>query len=331
MEFCYILNDEHDPAYNLALEEILFVDAVRTRAGFLMLWMNDPVVVVGRYQNTAEEVNSEYTRALGVRVVRRMTGGGAVYHDRGNLNYTIIAPSRESSLDVKSFAVPLLEFLRSLGVDGELSGRNDVTVDGRKISGVAQYTRSGIVLHHGTVLFDSRLEDVGKALNVRAEKFESKGFKSVRSRVTNVRPFLKNTMTIEEFRESFAKFLREYYGARTVRPPTDEETALAFSLAASKYGTEAWTWGQSPPFTVRLSRRFAAGTVQLGLVVTEGRVTEARVLGDFFSADGVESVENALKGIPYPFADLRATLTDELLEGAFSGIDPEHIREFFAR
>lgn len=328
MEFTYIVNDEHDPAYNLALEETLFEKAVQLRTGFLMLWSNSPVVVVGRYQNAAEEVNLTYLRTHGIRVMRRMSGGGAVYHDAGNLNYTIVTPAA-GMLDVRSFGEPLVAFLRSMNVDAQLSGRNDVTVGGRKISGVAQYSREGVALHHGTILFDSDLDAVELALNVNAEKFQSKGFKSVRSRVTNLRPFLNAGFSIETFRQSFAVSLCEYYGARAVRRPNAEEESRAHALTAQKYRTDEWTWGKSPQFTLKTSRRFAAGTVQLGLAVSGGRVTQARVWGDFFSAGGVESVECALTGCAYPFTGLSQTLPDELLRSAFSGIEPEQIRAFF--
>ena len=329
MSFSYIVNEERNPAFNLALEETLFEKAVQTRNGFLMLWSNLPVVVVGRYQNAAEEVNLPFVREKHIRVVHRMSGGGAVYHDSGNLNYTIITPA-VGRLDVRAFGEPLVAFLCSLGVGAQLSGRNDVTVCGRKISGVAQYVREGVALHHGTILFDSALDIVEMALNVNAEKFQSKGFKSVRSRVTNLRPFLNAGVTIEQFRESFAAFLREYYRAEIVRIPDREELARACALAADKYSSDGWTWEQSPPFSVKNKRRFAAGAVQLALVVQDGRVADARVSGDFFSAGGVEEVERALIGQLYPFSDLRATLPDELLSNAFLGIDVEQLRTFFS-
>jgi len=328
MEFTYIVNDEHDPAYNLALEESLFESAVRTGNSFVMLWSNAPAVVVGRYQNAAEEVNQQFVRDHHIRVVRRMSGGGAVYHDAGNLNYTTIVHAA-GTLDVRSFGEPLVAFLRSLDIAAQLSGRNDVTVGERKVSGVAQYSRDGVALHHGTILFDSDLDAVERALNVSAEKFQSKGFKSVRSRVTNLRPLLNTDLTLEQFREAFAASLCKYYGALARRRPVAEETDRAHVLAADKYDTDAWTWGLSPQFTVKNVRRFSAGMVQLGLVVSEGYVKEARLSGDFFSGGGIDEVERALVGRVYPFDGLSKVLPDSMLHRAFSGIAPEQIRELF--
>ena len=322
MNFSYILNDAHDPRYNLALEEVLFEEAVKTREGFLMLWSNDPTVVVGRFQNTAQEVTREFIAPRGIHVVRRITGGGAVYHDRGNLNYSVILPSRDGSrLDIQAFSVPLLQYLQSLGVAAERSGRNDVTVKGCKISGVAQYAAAGMVLHHGTILFESRLEDVERALRVKPEKYQSKGFRSVRSRITNLLPHLPQKMTLERFQTGFAAALIRFYHAETVRSPT---------AAVSKYASWNWTWGSSPDFTVNSERRFSGGTVQIGLVVKEGRVEDCRIYGDFFSLGTPGEVEARIRGQRYPFVGLEALLPDELLERSFVSVSPAEFRAFLA-
>ena len=331
MNFSYILNDAHDPRYNLALEEVLFEEAVKTREGFLMLWSNDPTVVVGRFQNTAQEVTREFIAPRGIHVVRRITGGGAVYHDRGNLNYSVILPSRDGSrLDIQAFSVPLLQYLQSLGVAAERSGRNDVTVKGCQISGVAQYAAAGMVLHHGTILFDSRLEDVERALRVKPEKYQSKGFRSVRSRITNLLPHLPQKMTLERFQTGFAAALIRFYHAETVRSPTAAEALNARELAVSKYASWNWTWGSSPDFTVNSERRFSGGTVQIGLVVKEGRVEDCRIYGDFFSLGTPGEVEARIRGQRYPFVGLEALLPDELLERSFVSVSPAEFRAFLA-
>lgn len=331
MNFNYILNDAHDPRYNLALEEVLCEEAAKRREGFLMLWSNDPTVVVGRFQNTAQEVMREFIAPRGIHVVRRITGGGAVYHDRGNLNYSVILPSQdESRLDIQAFSVPLLQYLWSLGVAAEHTGRNDVTVKGCKISGVAQYAAAGMVLHHGTILFDSRLEDVERALRVKPEKYQSKGFRSVRSRVTNLLPHLPQKMTLERFQAGFAAALIRFYHAETVRPPTAAEALNAQELAVSKYASWNWTWGNSPDFTVNNERRFSGGTVQIGLVVKEGRVEDCRIYGDFFSLGTPGEVEARIRGQRYPFVGLEALLPDELLKRSFLSVSPGEFRAFLA-
>jgi lipoate-protein ligase A len=189
-------NDNTDPYLNLALEEHLLTTS---RQDCFMLWRNRPAIIVGRNQNTAEEINAAFVRDRGVAVVRRLSGGGAVYHDLGNLNYTFIAHDSRRSFDFAGFAQPILAVLRSLGVAAEFAGRNDLLIDGRKFSGNAQYVQGGKVLHHGTLLFDSDLTVLGQALAVKPEKYESKGVKSVASRVTNIAPHLPRPITVDQF------------------------------------------------------------------------------------------------------------------------------------
>jgi lipoate-protein ligase A len=182
-----IINESVNPYYNLALEEYLLKE---TDPGddLFMLWQNRPAIIVGRNQNTWDEINLDFVRKNNIAVVRRMTGGGAVYHDLGNLNFTFIARDRKESsaiLDFARFARPVVDALRELGVPAEFSGRNDIVVDGAKVSGNAQYRYKDLVLHHGTLLFDSRIEDMVQALNVSKDKIASKGVASVRSRVAS--------------------------------------------------------------------------------------------------------------------------------------------------
>jgi lipoate-protein ligase A len=294
-----------------------------------MLWINDPTIVIGRYQNTAEEVNCNFVASHNINVVRRITGGGAVYHDHGNLNYTVIQPvSNEEALNIRAFEIPLIEHLRSLGIKAECTGRNDITVGGRKFSGVAQYCANGVVLHHGTLLYNSKLDDVSKALRVKSEKFQSKGFKSVRTRVVNLCDFLSCPAPIEKFRRGLAEALIHFYRIKEVRPPSAEEERTTLRLKAEKYDTREWTWNQSPRFTYVSQKRFPGGLVQVGFVVEKGRITDCRIHGDYFALIGPEEVEKRLCGQLYPFEKLPASLDNELLERTFCAIDPEELRRF---
>lgn len=251
-----------------------------------------------------------------------------MYHDCGVLNYTVITQaSEEEALNVKAFGAPLLGFLRSLGVDARTTGRNDVTVEGHKVSGAALHSRNDVVLYHGSILFDVELENLERSLLVKPDKFLSKGFKSVRSRVANLRRYLGET-TFARFRDDFAASLRAFYGAVASRRSSPDESAKARALADGKYGTDAWTWGQSPNFSMRTSRRFPAGEVQFSLIVEGGCVTACRISGDFFSNCGVEEVERLLIGSPYPFGSL-SNLDDALLTRAFLNIPPHEIRALF--
>ena len=197
MEFKFLTHDNTDAYFNLASEEYLLK---QTDGYYFYLWINAPAVIVGVNQNALQEVNLSYTQTNGIKVVRRLTGGGAVYHDLGNLCYTVIAPFSESENNYKKFTAPVIEYLNELGVKAEFSGRNDITVDGKKISGNAQTVYKNRIMHHGTILFSSDMTVLEKALNPNKLKIESKGIKSVRARVTNVSNCLKNPLTIQEFK-----------------------------------------------------------------------------------------------------------------------------------
>ena len=185
-----------DPAFNLAAEQYVFENLPKDRMYF-MLWQNDNAIIIGKYQNTLAEINEKNVLENGMKVVRRLSGGGAVYHDLGNLNFTFIADAGElEELNMRVFCQPIVKALAKIGITAEINGRNDITIDGRKFSGNAQYMRSGRIMHHGTIMFDSNLEMVQKALNVDPSKIESKGKKSVRSRVTNIREYLREDISL---------------------------------------------------------------------------------------------------------------------------------------
>ena len=196
-KFKFITHDNHDAYFNIASEEYLLK---HTDGFYFYLWINDPAVIVGTNQNAIEEVNLSYTQENGIKVVRRMTGGGTVYHDGGNLCYTVIAPFNPEQDNYKAFTAPVIEYLNSIGVKAEFSGRNDITVDGMKISGNAQTVYKNRIMHHGTLLFDTDMSVLGSALNPSKLKIESKGIKSVRARVTNISEHLGGKMSITEFR-----------------------------------------------------------------------------------------------------------------------------------
>ena len=202
-----IRNQSNDPRFNLALEEYVFYH-FNPDQEYVILWQNEPSVIVGRNQNTIEEINYKFIKEHNINVVRRMSGGGAVYHDLGNLNYTFIVNSdQDVSSNFKKFTEPVVSALAKLGVQAAFSGRNDITIDGRKFSGNAQHYAKNRLLHHGTILFNSDLSVVQEALNVKIDKLQSKGIKSVRSRVTNVYPYLKEKITVDEFKDTLLKFI----------------------------------------------------------------------------------------------------------------------------
>jgi lipoate-protein ligase A len=316
-----------DPRINLALEEYVFRH-IRAADSFLTFYINEPSIIIGRNQNTLEEINHEYVSEHGIHVVRRVSGGGAVYHDLGNLNFSIIAPySPERFNRYDEFTRPVVDVLRDLGVPAELGGRNDLLVEGRKISGNAQFTSGDRMFSHGTVLFDSDLDRVSEALNVKMSKIESKGIKSVRSRVVNISEYLNEPVDIHEFR---LRVLERIFGSRTEVPTlelTDADWEGVRALTARKYGTWEWNFGESPNFNVQRTKRFPTGEIDLRIDVHRGAISGVRIFGDFIGQREVSEVEQRLLGVRYELDDLVHALRDAEIGEYFGGVSREEFLE----
>ncbi|HQO84037.1 MAG TPA: lipoate--protein ligase [Synergistales bacterium] len=318
----YIENRKTDPRFNLALEEVLFQSADEKEECFFLLWQNEPTVVVGRFQNTLEEINVPVVREKGIHVVRRLSGGGAVYHDLGNLNFTfILRTENPQDLDFRKMTEPVISALWSLGVDGGLVGRNDLVIQGKKFSGNAQYMREGRFLHHGTILYDSNLDVLEEVLQTDPDKFKSKGVKSVRSRVTNIKPHLKGEPDIEEFRRALLFTVKERWPGLQISPPDPSVQEKAMALAESKYGTWDWNYGASPEFDLRKERRFDFGKVDVRLNVRKGNITSCRIFGDFFGNGDIASLEDGLAGTQFSEKGLSGTLARVDVSHYISGMD----------
>lgn len=293
----YIRNDSTDPYYNLAFEEYVFKN-IRKNDTVLLLWQNEPSVIIGQHQNTVEEINSDYIYNNDIKVVRRITGGGAVYHDLGNLNYSFLIPDVKADIDFGTFTRPLIAALRTLGVAAEQTGRNDITVAGKKISGNAQHYGNKILLHHGTILFDSQLDNVSKALSVKDGKIKSKGIKSVRSRVTNIRPYLTSDMTMKEFKKYLLKSFPESEVLEICELNAGERRKVT-ELSEEKYRTYDWNYGYVPECDIERKRFFPGGLVEARIKLEKGRIYEIKIFGDYFSLCDTSEFEAALTGIKY--------------------------------
>jgi lipoate-protein ligase A len=316
-----------DPRVNLALEEY----ALRNfdiGESYLLFYVNEPSVIIGKHQNTVEEINQDFIHERGIHVVRRISGGGAVYHDLGNLNFSFITRYDISRFNnYAEFNGPVIRALRKLGVPAELSGRNDILADGRKISGNAQFTTGERMFSHGTLLFDSTLDDVVRALNVKAGKIESKGIKSIRSRVANITEFLDRPMTVEELRLTL---LEEIFGSATELPRralTDEEWEGVHRLSESKYRTWEWNYGLSPRFNVQRVKRFGIGEIDARLDVEEGMIRGVRFFGDFFARREMAELEAALAGVRYERGDIHAALARADIASFFAEVTAEELAE----
>ncbi len=320
----YIENYSNDPHYNLAFEEYCFKNLDKSE-DYVILWINGPAIIVGKNQNTIEEVNSEYVRENGIKVVRRVTGGGAVYHDLGNLNFSIItSASGNERIDFKKYNIPILKALEKLGIKGELSGRNDMTIDEKKFSGIAQSVWKNRVLNHGTLLFDTELDVLSKALNVKADKYESKGVKSVRSRVTNIRNYLTEDADIDVFRDLLLKYIFEMEGlSPQIYKLKDEELKDIDKLYEEKYSTWEWNYGESPDFNYKNYKKFPFGSIELRLNVHNGVIKECKIFGDFFGTMDVKVLEEKLVGLKYNRETLIEELQEEPLDKYFGNITLE--------
>lgn len=318
----YLESTNTDPYYNLALEQVVF-DGPGQQDTCCMLWQNDNTIVVGKHQNTLQEVNMAYVEEHQIRVARRLSGGGAVYHDMGNVNFTFIAPHEGAEMDFSSFCRPVAAALAQMGVTAQISGRNDMTIDGKKFSGNSQYVKHGRVMHHGTILYDSDLSVVGRALRVPEDKIVSKGLPSVRSRVTNVRPYVKEDLPTGEFLVRLRQALWDMYPMQRLEL-TPEQKEQVEQLRATLYSTWDWNFGASPPCQIVKKRRIeGCGQLEVHMDVERGALTSLHFYGDYFSMEEPEKLAERLIGCPLEEEALRRRLEGVALERYFRGMGLE--------
>lgn len=318
-----VLNPSTDPYYNLALEEFLLKNYLE--GVVVMLWQNDRTIVVGRHQNTLEEINYGYVKEKKIRVVRRTTGGGAVYHDMGNLNYSIITDRCDKEEGIRKYVEPIIQVMGKIDVHAVFSGRNDIMVGDKKVSGTAQRIYGHRILNHGCLLYESDLEEIGKSLNVRKEKFQSKAIKSVRSRVGNVRDFLSTPLSLEEFKEMLKERLLE--DGYEVLSFSQEEKREIEKLQKDKYEAWEWTYGNPIKCMIHNYKHYQGGTVEAYVNVAQGRISECRFYGDFMALRPVSEVEASLIGCRYWQEDLEAVLSGIPLKDYFGEINIKEIIE----
>ncbi len=314
------------PYDNLALEEHLFTTLPKGESA-LLLWQNDNTIVVGKNQNAAAEVNLAYVNANGIRVARRCSGGGAVYHDMGNLNFTIITTQRQfEAFHFQSFVTPVLQALASFGLQAEFTGRNDLTLNGKKFCGNAQYAKGDKLLHHGCIMLSTDLTKVGNALTANKKKFDTKAVKSVASRVTTINAQAERPIAMAEFKARLQQFVFAEGGMTPYVLSVQDSAAIA-RLSREQYATPAWIYKTLGAYHTTNEQRFAWGLVQVAFDAKDGKIAQIDFAGDFFGAQSIDALCAALVGAP-----LDASLCDVLarLDVAqyLQGATPQEIASF---
>jgi len=295
-----------DPYFNLAAEEYFLK---HFQEDFFMLWRSKPSVVVGKHQNALAEINHEFVRETQIPVARRLSGGGTVFHDPGNVNFTFIRNVKDiSEVNFKVFTVPVVAALKKLGVDAYTTGRNDLMIDGKKISGNAEHVHKNRVLHHGTLLFDSQLEALKGALKVDLTKFEDKAVQSNRSEVTNIANYLPNPISVGEFTQFIFEEICGTYPDFEVYQPTLQDIAAIEKLAIEKYQTWDWIFGYSPRYRFANTIETVNGAISVSLFVEKGRISEAAFSGEI--QEGIaQKLAEVLVGCRHDWDEVNRTLS----------------------
>ncbi|EPT78923.1 lipoate--protein ligase [Streptococcus agalactiae] len=321
----YIVNTSNDPAYNVALEAYAFQKLTDIDEIFI-LWINEPAIIIGRHQNTIQEINKEFIDKNGIHVVRRLSGGGAVYHDLNNLNYTIISNNtQEGAFDFQTFSKPVIDTLAKLGVKAEFTGRNDLEINGQKFAGNAQAYYKGRMMHHGCLLFDVDMSVLGQALKVSKDKIESKGIKSVRARVTNIVDHLSDKITVQEFSDAILAQVKEEYPETDEYVLSDAELSEIQAMRDNQFATWDWTYGKAPEYTIERGVRYPAGKITTYANVENSTIKSVKIFGDFFGVKPVDDIEKMLEGVRYDYKDVLAALKTVDTSQYFSRMTPEEI------
>lgn len=321
-----VLNFSHDPFYNQAFEEFVF-QTFRDDDVFL-LWQNSPAVIVGSYQNICREVHVETLRKLGIPVVRRMSGGGTIYTDLGGWQFTFIQHRETEEIEFHQYIAPVIDALGELGVHAEFNGRNDLTIDGKKFSGNAQYRLGDCIVHHGSLLFDTDIRQMVESTTVDSYKILSKSIKSVRDRVTNIAEHLPAPMGPETFKECMVRHIMN--GSDAVYEVTAEDNARIREIAAEKFNNWERIYGADPKFNIERTGRFAGGKMQFKIDVRKGVIQSTAVYGDFFSTLDAETICAALTGCRYERSAVLEALMSHGIDGAVYRISAEEMTSVIA-
>ena len=314
----FLRNTCTNPYYNMAFDEYC-LESLPIDEPVFYLWQNRPAVIVGFNQEVNTEVNLDYLKANDIALVRRVTGGGAVYHDLGNLNYTIVGRSEDLERDYPEYASLMMKALQALGIPATLSGRNDILVKGKKISGFAKRVSRNRLMVHGTLMYDVNLDNLTQVLNPSSTKLQSKGIASVRSRVANLHEYLPEIADIQSFSQRLEDILSCNHKDAEYKL-SEDDLAHIQKLTEEKFATWEWNYGRSPKATLTHSARLACGTVEVHLTLKENRIASCRFGGDFLGNLPTSEVENALQGVVYEADAIGKCLSQMKISHYFDGV-----------
>ncbi len=318
----YVETPSTDPLHSFGAE-YYFATQWKLTEPVLLLWSTEPSLIVGKYQNILEEIDRDYAQAHGIHIVRRLSGGGTMYIDRGGLEFSFLIKDDTDAIDFSAFVTPVVEALNRLGVPAIANGRNDITVDGKKISGNSQYKLNGVTVHHGTLMFDVDIDEMVRATTPKDYKITSKAIKSVRDRVTNIRRYLPDGMDLDGFRNALRDLL---VPERKIYTPTAVEEETIMALGREHFAATAWE--AQPKFDLVKTLHLPGGTMEFSLTVKKSRITAASVTGDFFATVSPEEIAGCLVGAEMTLAGLTTALAP--LDGRIHDIAFQKLAEGLA-
>lgn len=319
----------NDAWFNIASEEFLLHKYPDEE--LFLLYVNAPSIIVGRFQNTLAEINLDYVTRHNIKVVRRLSGGGAVYHDLGNLNFSFHIPQSDHDFsDFSKFTQPVVDLLNKLNVPARLEGRNDLLVEGKKFSGNAKLARNGKMIQHGTILLNSEMKILGEALKVNPLKFKDKAIKSARARVTNLIEYLPDGTTVESFKQKLiGQILEENRVSGKIYQLTEVEIEEINKLAEEKYSTWDWNFGFSPDYNFNKAIKVPAGFIEVHLDVKKGIIQKVKIFGDFFASKSIDELEEKFTGIKHETGAIQQILQSVDLTDYFGNVTTDEIAEVF--